>query len=1057
MILKRLLVSLIVLSFVFTATRYSAKPAVAKAGTAMPTLESVQKTLQAHNGFFIENKGQWNPHILYMGDTSFGRIAFTKQAVFYELSPKDPTQEKSHVVELAFQNSLTPTIQGLEPKSFYTNYFIGNDSTKWATHCKTYRSVTYKNIWDGIDMAYFFTPEGLKYEYYIHPGADTTDLQVKLIGATPETVDSSRYLEYVTPLGSLKDYQLKVFTQTTKQPIDASFSVQDDILSFTLENIKRTETIVVDPLLYSTILGSTGMDWGKALVTDPQGNTLLVGTTPNNDFPMNATIGGTLAPGYDKDFNGVGQDIFLVKLNPEGTELLYATYLGGSIGNDGTSIAIDALGCAYVVGTSSSTDFPMTQTIGGASIPGYNQTSGYGFIVKLNQSGTELLYATFLGGTQPKDVEVDPFGFTYIAGSITSDSLPKTITVGGAAAPGYDQIYNGPGDPFGDDAFALKLNPQGTEIVYSTYLGGLKKEQGMAISYDNLGNAYVGGSTQSSDFPMNTTVGGTQAPGYNHTYNGGDDCFVVKLNPQGTELLYSSYFGGNRHETLFSMDIDFAGNIYAVGRTWSKDFPMTTTVGGSPAPGFDKEKTGGDSSSNGFIFKVNNIGTELIYSSYFGEDFSYIKSVKVDASGNAWFLGQSTDNYPAPMTATLGGGTIPGYDQVQEADEGVFLSQLNPQGTELRYSSFFSGAVYNAIWYGKLIGLDNSGNVYFTALTQSSDFPSTTEVGGDPAPGYNHSHNGSFDAVVAKIGNPYPGFTVTASVTSGMGTVSPASQVVQPGDNATITITPAVGYRIATITDNGQTKTVVTPYVINNVTENHIVEVAFVVGSDKPELKIWAEVNKPTFNSGDTIMIMVTIANQGNGPASATKVTMTLPQELGFLRATRYRSIVKNSQIIEFDVGAFPENSIQKFQVDASVNVDVTHTRSLPIFFDITCTEKSSDSTYVMIMLESKKTGDSSMYLSLYFRNAQWDPITSTVYIPMDTPLELIFSLSGGKLPYNLFINWGEGATENLVQQSENNLTLKHQFSSKGKMTMKFQVTDNLQQTRTATISIEVR
>jgi uncharacterized repeat protein (TIGR01451 family) len=1024
------------------------------------TMEQAQKSLKQSSACFIENKGQWDSRILYMGDASFGRIAFTQNAVYYELQPNDKKSTSSHVVELFFQNSLSPKVQGIEPLTFYTNYFIGNDSSKWASHCKTYRSVTYQDIWEGIDMAYFFTPEGLKYEYYIHSGADISDLQVKLIGASMQTLDSSRYLEMVTPIGSLKDDQLKAFTQKSKQPIDASFSIQDDILSFSLENTNREETIVVDPLLYATFLGGLKYDTGRALQVDPEGNAYVVGTTESTEFPMATTPGGDPAPGYDKDYNGTFSNIYLVKINPSGTELLYATFFGSTTGNSVATMLIDSLGCAYIA-ASSGDDFPMTKTIGGAAIPGYDQTPGGGLIFKVNPEGTELVYATRIKNVTINDMDLDSLGSVYFTGTALSDEMPKTKTVGGSVVPGYDQTFHGPsfspmpGLRYGD-AYAIKLNPEGTELVYSTYLGGTKYDSGWSIHVDANFNTFVAGDTDSTDFPMTKTVGGSPAPGYDQTINSTYDSFLLKLNPEGTELISSSYFGGETGAFVTNMVTDSSGCLYAVGRTFSFDFPMTKTQGGELAPGYEKNYFDTHSTNQeGFLVKFNPDATEQIYSTFLGKRNSIVRSIKLDPAGNAWIIG--TNSFPVPMTTTLDGTDLPpGYQQTKDVDmSDIFVYQLNSLGTELRYSSYFCGSGMDAAYWGRLIDLDSAGNLYALCVTYSVDFPMTTEVGGPLAPGYDKDYNDNCDAVVFKIENPYRAFTVTASVLDGLGTVSPATQEVLPGDNATIIITPAAGYGIESITDNGQSKAVVSPYIINNVTENHVVDVTFEVAF--PELKIWAEANKPTFTKNDTVMLLVTIANQGNATATATRVTMTLPQELSYLRATRYVAIEQTARMIEFEVGALAGNSIQTFQVDASVNAVVSHSRSIPIFFDNTCAEKSIDSANVMIILESKKTGDSSLYLGIYFRNVMWDPVTSAAYILIGTPLELNFTLSGAQLPYELSMNWGDGTIEKLTQQNETNLLLKHKFTSKGKMTMKFQVIDSHQKTMIVTITIEVR
>jgi uncharacterized repeat protein (TIGR01451 family) len=224
-----------------------------------------------------------------------------------------------------------------------------------------------------------------------------------------------------------------------------------------------------------------------------------------------------------------------------------------------------------------------------------------------------------------------------------------------------------------------------------------------------------------------------------------------------------------------------------------------------------------------------------------------------------------------------------------------------------------------------------------------------------------------------------------------------------------------------------------------------------------PHLRISAELNKPTFSKGEEALIFVTVFNQGNATATNTRVKMTLPQELSFLRASRYRSVVQTPSLIEFELGAIAPNSIQTFQVDVKVLVAVSQLRSIPIHFDVNCTEKSSDFAHVMLQLVPQRSGRPDLYLGLYYRNAQWDPLTASVYIPQDTPLEIDFVLTGAQAPYELNIDWGDSTTEVLSQQKDLRQTLRHQFKNKGKKTITVKVTDQLQRSKTATISMEVR
>ncbi|MEK5037561.1 SBBP repeat-containing protein [Sporosarcina sp. FSL K6-3457] len=252
--------------------------------------------------------------------------------------------------------------------------------------------------------------------------------------------------------------------------------------------------------------------------------------------------------------NGNG-DAFVTKLNPTGTALVYSTYLGGTELDQGLGIAVDNAGNAYVTGDTLSANFPTT--------PGAFQTTFNAFtdafVTKLNPMGTQLVYSTYLGGSDydsTTGIIVDNVGNAYVTGYTSSTDFPTT--------PGaFDTTYKGDGD-----AFVTKLNPTGSKLVYSTYLGGTDLDQGLGIAVDNAGNVYVTGATQSADFPTTTCA-------FDTTFNGVIDAFVTKLNPAGTALLYSTYLGGSDFNQGYAIAVDNAHNAYVTGLTMSTDFPTS--------------------------------------------------------------------------------------------------------------------------------------------------------------------------------------------------------------------------------------------------------------------------------------------------------------------------------------------------------------------------------------------------------------------------------------------------------------------------------------------------
>jgi hypothetical protein len=296
-----------------------------------------------------------------------------------------------------------------------------------------------------------------------------------------------------------------------------------------------------DDLLFSTFIGGTSDEIGLDIAVDASGNSYITGETYSNDFPtVNA---------YDNTFNG-SSDVFVVKLNAAGDDLLFSTFIGGTSDEVGFSITFDANNNSYITGETYSNDFPTMNAYDDT----YNGT-GDAFIVKLNATGDDLLFSTFIGGTSYEagwGIAVDDSGNSYITGDTSSNDFPTMNA--------YDNTYSGTGD-----TFILKLNATGDGLLHSTFIGGTGREYAYNIAVDASGNSYIIGDTTSNDFP---TVNA-----YDDTYNGSSDAFVVKLNAAGDDLLFSTFIGGTGDDFGYSIAVDASGNSYITGETSSNDFP----------------------------------------------------------------------------------------------------------------------------------------------------------------------------------------------------------------------------------------------------------------------------------------------------------------------------------------------------------------------------------------------------------------------------------------------------------------------------------------------------
>ena len=368
--------------------------------------------------------------------------------------------------------------------------------------------------------------------------------------------------------------------------------------------------------------------------------------------------------------------------------LSYSTYLGGGGADRSHAIAVDAAGNAYVTGGTFSPDFPTTA---GAFQTSLGAGTFQAFVTKLNPSGSALVYSTYLGGNggdESYGIAVDAAGNAYVTGRTFSPDFPTT-------AGAFQTTYGGE-----QDAFVTQLDAAGSALVYSTYLGGNRYDEGNSIAVDPAGNAYVGGLTQSFDFP--TTAGAFQTRAVGDT-----NAFVAKLDSAGCTLVYCTYLGGSGNTGGGGLAVDASGNVYVEGATDSIDFPTTTGA---------FQTTYGGGISDAFVAKLDLAGAALVYSTYLGgsgEDSTF--GLAVDADGNAYVTGGTfSSDFPTTMGAlqTIHGG----------GSDDAFVTKLDATGSVLVYSTYLGGSGGDT---GLGITVDTAGNAFVTGNTDSSDFPTT--------------------------------------------------------------------------------------------------------------------------------------------------------------------------------------------------------------------------------------------------------------------------------------------------------------------------------------------
>jgi hypothetical protein len=387
-------------------------------------------------------------------------------------------------------------------------------------------------------------------------------------------------------------------------------------------------------LVYSTYIGGSGNDSGNAIAVDGSGNTYVAGGTSSTDFPTHGAFQST--------FGGGTVDAFVLELASSGGSLIFSTYLGGTGDDVANGVAVDTTG-VYVVGLAGS-NFPLL-----GAFQGTLNGSSNGFVTKLNTSGSSLAYSTYLGG--PNDfaaaVAVNS-GNAYVTGATSTPTFPTTTGVVQPAC-GSEGTCNGGLQ----DAFVTVFNSSGAALVYSTFLGGEKNDQGLDIAVDSSGDAYVTGLTQSSLFPLKSALQGT--------FGGGtQDAFVTELNPTGTALVYSTFLGGSLDDAGSGIAVDGSKNAYVTGQTTSTNFPMASATQGTPGGLADAFVT--EISASGSLVFSTYLGGELNDNTNASNPLNPVGAVAVDSAGSNIYVAGNTASTHFPiitgsLQTTLGGGT----------------------------------------------------------------------------------------------------------------------------------------------------------------------------------------------------------------------------------------------------------------------------------------------------------------------------------------------------------------------------------------------------------------
>jgi hypothetical protein len=644
---------------------------------------------------FEENHGQVDSQVRYLARAGHGTIYFSPTETVLALRSHD-SQKKPGLSVLRLKwigaNS-SPQIVAEHPLTGRINYLIGHDPGQWHTDIPTYARVRYRDLFPGVDAVFYGKEREIEYDMVLAPGVDPGKIRF-----TPEGVRSMRLAcngDLVFVLGSAKVLQRRprVYQENNgrRRLLAAHYLIHNDkTVSYEVAGVDHKLPVVIDPtlsystyigsdtvdtvtsvavdqfgdayatgntvfgfptknpvqqnqlgmdafvtkfsstggsLIYSTILGGSAADFGNAIAIDRFGNAYVAGETESTDFPT--TPGAFQSLGADAD-NG-----FITKLSPSGSSLVYSLLLGGGDFDSIRGLALDTQHRVYVTGFTCSTNFPVKN----AFQPVTNSQNcadagGDAFVTRVNATGTDLDYSTYLDGTISSignGIAVNSTFQAYVTGATASPDFPTT--------PGAFQrtlkakvITGFPHDTNQHNAFVTKFSADGRSLVYSSFLGGTANDVGTAIALDPDGRACVAGNASSRDFPITSNA-------FQKTMRGSNDVFVTKLQLTGGGLFYSTFLGGSGSDGANSIAVDSFGRAYVAGGTSSADFPVLNPI---------QAHLGG--SQDAFVTKLSATGNALFFSTYLGGSAADVaNSIRLDSAGNA-FIGGATDSTNFPTT-----------------------------------------------------------------------------------------------------------------------------------------------------------------------------------------------------------------------------------------------------------------------------------------------------------------------------------------------------------------------------------------------------------------------
>lgn len=725
---------------------------------------------QPESIFLYPNNGQWEEQVEYTIDLFGGKMYVENESFlfhFYE-SPKShnhsdekheevPDVIKAHAVRTTFiGSSWNGNRREENPSSHYRNYFIGNNSSQWASNIHGFNKVELTNFYPNIDLQLDGKNGQLKYSFILQAHVDPSQIQMQIDGADRVFIDAEGNLNIHTSLGTIQEMKPVAWTEANGRitPVEVKFELTNSILSYVFpEGYNTNERLVIDPnLVFSTFTGSTTDNWGMTATPGPNGEMYAGGISFGAGYPVTAGA-------YDLTYNGgtangniPGFDIAISKFTDDGTQLLYSTYIGGASNELPESMITTTNGELYILGITGSSNFPMGPTPYDNSFGAGNANTSNSLVfpngtdiclIKLSSNGTALLSSTYVGGSGNDGLNTSSLSYNYgdqYRGEIIIDGQENVIVSSHTQSSNFPKT-NGSSLLGSQDMVVFKMQSDLSALIWSSYYGGTGAETGNSIALSSQNDIFVtGGSTSNDIFLI----------GNDPTINGGPDGLLLKLNGANGTLIAGTYMGGNEYDQTYFVKLDIDDEVYVYGQT---ETSWTITPGCYGNPG-----------SGQFLRKYSNDLMTIDWTTMIGagtghpeiSPTAFLISDCYDIFISGWGGQVNVSGSSAIHSSSNGFPITPDAYQPSTNGSNFYLGILGVDATSLIYGTYMGGVASSSNHVdGGTSRFDKSGAVYHAvcAACGSADNGFTTTPGvWSPT---NPSNNCNLAAFKFQLGMPY--------------------------------------------------------------------------------------------------------------------------------------------------------------------------------------------------------------------------------------------------------------------------------------------------------------